>query len=213
MNNNKKINGLKKMNTRKRSASNRQVKVVKKNNNNYIITPLKRSVIPKVYMFKKHVDLGFINSNTTVGEPPVIGTLTFKLNDLPNFAQYQAMFDRYRLLAVKVSFIPRSNITDSINQYNHRIMTAVDLIGNDTPSTLNDIRDYESCKVSPGNVMHVRYFKPRYTGAVFAPWLSTADQTAVVYRGLHYGVEESLSTSTILYSIEAVYYLQFDTPK
>lgn len=201
------------MNSRKVRASNRQVKVVKKNNNNYIITPLKRSITPKVYMFKKHVDLGEITSNTTAGNPPVIGTFTFKLSDLPNYAQYQAMFDRYRILAVKVSFIPRSNITDSGNQYDHCIMTAVDLIGNDTPSSLNDIRDYESCKVSPGNVMHVRYFKPRYTGAVFAPWLSTADQTAVVYRGLHYGIEESLSTSNRLYSVEAVYYLQFDTPK
>lgn len=201
------------MNSRKVRASNRQVKVVKKNNNNYVITPLKRSITPKVYMFKKHVDLGEINSNTTAGNPPVIGTFTFSLSNLPNYAQYQAMFDRYRIHAVKVSFIPRSNITDTIRQYDQRIMTAVDVLGGDAPSTLGEIRDYQSCKVSPGNVMHVRYFKPRYSGSIVAPWLSTNDSPAAVYRGLHYGIEETLTSSTRLYSVEAVYYLQFDTPK
>lgn len=58
------------------------------------------------------VEKAQIASIACAGGATVTGTLTYKLNDLNNFASYQNLFDLYKLKAVKVTLVPLANVSN-----------------------------------------------------------------------------------------------------
>lgn len=175
----------------------------------------------------------------TSGTTNTYGQIHFELADLPSFAEYTALYDFFKINAVKVMFIPLSNVTllpfhgaaTDLNynlqtEFSNRFMTVIDYNDRNVPSDMNTLRQYSNCRVSTNNRVVKRFFHPKPTvamdedsehGSVYGiaqttgptPWISTSSNQCEYY-GLKYGIEHpSFTENVTLYRVEVKYYLSF----
>lgn len=172
----------------------------------------------RLYFFKRNVDL----------PPVVLGTAAetafaqaFRLGDLPGSSEFTALYDSYKINAVKLRFFP--SMTESIStstmnapQGETRIITVIDR--NDaTPLNFDGLRQYQNAKVVRINKQFSRFiYKPQIldtSGYSVSPWMSTAFPS-IFWYGLKFAAEATgQATGTYRYHIEATYYLSFKTVK
>lgn len=147
------------------------------------------------------------------------------LTDIPAWTEFSNLFDSYKLMALKVMFIPLADNTTSIGNetvYFNRIFSCIDYNDRSVPTTISEVREYENCKFSPGNRIHKRYFKPNFTidmentigqgtsSNSQKAWLNTNNAGDVEHFGLKYAIETLGSTASYtLYKVEYKVYLAF----
>lgn len=180
-----------------------------------------------------HQYIRFVNRGTVncvAGTSGTYGSLTFKLSDVPAPTDFTNLYDAYRIKAVKVNFIPVTNVTFRQNAgdlavsgtaYSDRFFTVLDFNDTTTPSTINQLREYKNCRYSSYTRVHKRFLYPKplfeMSGNIPStagnPWIPTAS-TNVDYYGIKYGFEHPTSIATGTYFvIECKYYLQLRQPK
>lgn len=71
----------------------------------------------------------------------------FDIQLLPNIAEYQRLFDMYRIKAVKVKLTPLTNTDDQVNQ-GLIFASAIDMDGGQLPGVFEDILARTNAKVS-----------------------------------------------------------------
>lgn len=176
----------------------------------------------KVYYFTRYASLGEIQVAATGNQ---YGGSVFSLDQVPGYAEYTAMFDFYKIKAVKIQFVPASDITlgTSVPSYEtrnfDRIFTAIDYNDAGVVTSVDTIRQYKNCKWSSRNIIHTRYFKPRIVvdqGSTdieyrAQPWVSSTNYDQDYYS-IKWAIENNASVGTKLYRIEAKFYLAFKSP-
>lgn len=206
------------------------VKMVKGKSRRKHIAKIKQNI----HYFKVFAARGTISGSS--GQSETRGIISFKLTDIANYAEYVALYDSFKLVAVAVSFIPLSNVTQYANtadfqqtSFANRIFTVFDYNDGTAPTSLAQLREYKSCRWSPGNRIHKRFIYPKVTltidedantGSSYGlanstknPWMSTGFNQTQFY-GIKYGIHHpTLGQSTDLYQIECRYYLKFKSPK
>lgn len=171
----------------------------------------------RVYRFKR-----FTGTFGSLAISNIADTLTgynFSLSDLPNSSEFTNLFDMYKINAIKISFVPQ--VTENIssgslnNPYaSSRFFSCIDYNDSAAPTNIDAIRQYANCKYTPIHKVHTRYiYKPKIldtTGFTISPWISTAS-SSINYFGLKVGVEAMYSTTTtsMVYSVEAKFYMSF----
>lgn len=187
-----------------------------------------RSVRNTVYNFKQSCELP--NINVTAGTETFF-TYGFKLNDVPQVNQFLAIYDNYRILAVRIMFYPEFNVAYAATVSSFAIpvlYTTFDPDGFPTLTGTGQLDQYQTTRRSLFNRMRTRYFKPfaTYSATAFSgsssvgnissglvprrTWFNCA-QSAITYNGIG-GCITSSSPSQIpgqLVRVSAVYYLQF----
>lgn len=183
-----------------------------------------------VHYFTRFQNGGTISTTASVAN--TYGVIYWELAAVPGYAEFTAMYDFYKINAVQVRFIPLTNVssymqitTDAavVNYYN-RLITCIDYNDRQVPTTLDQIRQYSNCKVTPNSITHKRFLHPRPTiaidedsgsGSVYNVgqtgnvWISTvANQTE--WYGIKYGIEHD-ATAAIqdIYKLEFKIYLSF----
>lgn len=177
------------------------------------------------------------------GNAPTHHNFAFRLQDVPGYTDWTSLYDAYRIRAVKLNFIPVANTSSSYTPvegtgtisiggtpYSVRAFSAFDPntdgVGVTGSSAVNQIREYQNSKWTPYNRIHKRYLKPRlmFSGASGSsygynmggkqPWVQCSDGGSALYFGLPFVVEPSgFSDGSLLYKIEATFYMQFARPK
>lgn len=109
---------------------------------------------------------------------PSFGAYTFKLSDMPNSTEFTNLFDRYRILGVQVLFVPHwtnadNNPVSSMALVNPNFYTITDYTEDGVPTTLNQLFEDSSCKVTRGGRVHKRYLKPSVLTQQFESTIST----------------------------------------
>lgn len=190
-----------------------------------------------VHYFTRFVDKGLIQYNSTLLATEKLGVYVFRLSDVTNYLEFAAMYDMYRIAAVKISFIPISNVAiDSVvdgtsfnlpNGYStnyFRFASVIDYNDNTTPSSMNVLREYRNCKITRNNVIHKRFIYPRIDnvigqdnsttviGGSTKTWISTGFPE-VQHYGIKYGFEQEPDFPCNRYKVECKYYLKFKNPK
>lgn len=169
-----------------------------------------------VHYFKRHVDRGTLTSDGTGTE--TFGTFTFTLQDVPGYTEFTNLYDSYKIVAVKIMFLPIYDNTNSGINYSifyERMMSVIDFNDNTTPSSLSELREYRNCKVTPNNKIHKRYFYPKMLLdgiATVSPWLETST-TSTNYYGIKYGWEQATGETASRWRVECVYYMKFKSSK
>lgn len=182
-----------------------------------------------LHQFVRFVNRGTVNCTT--GTSSTFGTLSFKLSDVPTVTDFSNLYDQYRIKAVKVSFIPVTNVTFRSNSsdlavvgtaMSDRFFTVLDFNDTTNPTSINAMREYKNCKWTPYTRIHKRFFYPKpleeMSGNIPAnpignPWVPTAFNN-VDYYGLKWGFEHPSTIATGSYfTIECKYYLQLRQPK
>lgn len=176
------------------------------------IVPVPRKVIaPVTYTCKKRFWLEqWVPSTAAVNG--YWRYYAFTINQLPDFAGYNAMFDTFKINAIKVEFHPRfdsfagNDTTDTVapgitNQQGTRLSLLVDSKSSLTPvgaygsNTYNDFLQQGTPRTSMGIRTATVYFKPQVSetagvgvnGALRrrAPWMQLDAGQSVAHAGFH----------------------------
>lgn len=190
-----------------------------------------------VHYFTRFVDKGTISGDGT--GTASFGVVSFTLSEVPGFGEFVNLYDYFKLNAVKVSFIPVSNVSvysamgsgsiplGANTTYYDRFFSVVDYNDATVPTSIDSLREYSNCKWSPNNKIHKRFLHPKVILSVDDasagspvelgqfnknPWLSTASNGAVFY-GIKYAFEQFTNNSDVRYRIECKFYMSFKAPR
>lgn len=191
----------------------------------------KMSIGKQIYYFTRITDYGIVAS---ISSSQQAGSLTFTLADLPNYAEFQNLYDQYKISAVRVTFYPVAQAYQNQGSSTTpvtilpRFITAFDY-DDDSVSGLNfdTLRQYQSAKITMADKIHVRYIKPcqaveiykSTTTSGYGPRRGFCDTTHALtpHYGIKYCMEQTNGTSSpegaYKYKIEAKYYLALRSVK
>jgi len=175
----------------------------------------------RTYKFVRNVDLGSIALSTSA---ITTGGFSFQLSDLPNSAEFQALFDLYRIDAVSVTFT-----CNYINLLGGtvapiRYATVIDKNSSGGFTTFNDAREFDTAHVDVVTFPDTRNIIPRYImsvgndsaasvlGGSGRGWLNTSVAN-VPHYGYRYVFEAFTGAATPTVRCEAIFYLSFRAPK
>jgi hypothetical protein len=139
-------------------------------------------------------------------------SLVFALSDLANAADFDSIFDCYRIIQITVQWIPLTP-----NSVAGVFYTAIDYDDGNTPS-ISALQQYDTMQVVPLNQFHERTFKPRmavgaYSGSFTSyaqlhdQWIDCASPSVQ-----HYGLKAAspiAATATSTMTPVCTYIIQF----
>jgi hypothetical protein len=168
----------------------------------------------KIFTFVRKVDLGIISPSVTVETD---GAYSFTLNALPDYTEFTALFDNYRIIGVKINFMPLFTDTSATVAY-PPIRTAIDY-DDSAATTLAQLEEYDSCLASYTGQFFQRTLVPRLAVAAYAAgvftsfaqrtyqWIDCASPGVILY-GLKYAIPVAGAANQV-WSVNADYMLQF----
>ena len=117
----------------------------------------------------------------------------FSLNDLPNYTEFTALFDLYKIELIEIEWTPEyTELTDASlasNAVNVYFNTAIDPAGN-TPAAVDDVLQYRSLHSTMITKRHKRTFVPAYLMDGIVPsscYISSASPSINLW-GVVYGI-------------------------
>lgn len=182
----------------------------------------------KIYSFKRSVDL--LNWNIDAVSAVQYKAYGFALSDLPTVTDFTALFDQFRILAVKITFYPQFNQfqydgTASGTKFGaSELYSVIDYDDSATPASLDELNQFSTLKRRYFNRPYSRYFKPQivckgllnsagtndgYFLAGRKRWLDMATPN-VLYQGLKVAFA-SLNTNALVAQtirVQCTYYFQ-----
>lgn len=181
------------------------------------------------------------------GQNYIGGGLSFTFNQVSGFTDLYNLYDFYRINAIKVRFVPDSNVTveqagggvypDSL--FNNRFLSAIDYNDVSAPASSSAgsdiVRQYKNSKMTWGNRIHQRFFKPRVRDLIYDPdanqayteskrkqWIAMDGPVPNDQHGCHvphYGIKYIYQQVTapvandVVFRIEAKIYFQCKNPR
>lgn len=149
---------------------------------------------------------------------------TFTLNDTDNVSNFQALFDQYRIDAIRLEIVPLQNALQVPTQSTTSFSSLYNVLDYDNASALSGIgaaREYDNLiELAPGESCE-RVFSPRIAVAAYAgAFTSFANQgpqwidcssPSVAHYGLKLLIPAAIAGQTLLQSwqIFAQYYISF----
>lgn len=147
---------------------------------------------------------------------------TFQLTDLPNYTEFSALFDQFRINAVVIKFVPTWTSNDinpqSTALYMPNFHSALDFDGPTTaPTAETDLLQYQSYRMTRGHVVHMRKIVPCVNVAAYESALATAYlpkrkqfldmvDVATQHFGMKIWIDAPNLTSNLAYKTYATYY-------
>lgn len=184
-----------------------------------------------IYRFKrKRHDNAVITYNGIVTETH--GAYKFKLNDLPGYTEFTALFDKYRIVGIQAKWMPRANIVNQSNLSSTfteipPVITVVDYDDATGTDDYSSLEQYENAKVHYEFKPFTLYFKPMIAVAAYKGafsgyassrrmWIDAAspdiEYYALKWATLPYSAGNN-TTVNPAWDIMFTYYLQFKYPR
>lgn len=167
----------------------------------------------KIHTFVRKQNFGQITGSVTA---EVDGALAFSLGSLPDYTEFTALYDTYRIMMVKVDFFPLFTDTSATVAY-PPIITAIDYDDN-ASTTYAVLQEYSTSLVSCTGQFFQRVMTPKVALAAYggaftqfaqAPagqWLDCASPNTT-----HYGLKYALpitGAANAVWQVWATYLLQ-----
>lgn len=165
-----------------------------------------------IHRVQQIVNIGTFTSTTAT---PVLSSVTFSFNTLPNATDFEGMYDQYRVDKMTVHFVPACNFVSQSYQCG-MLYTAKDYNNAVSPSTGNAVLEYQSAKISPSYEHHYRSLIPS-CNAVDAlgntlmqgrPWVPITSTTTSWY-GVKYAMICPYAATTFSMQIFVTVHLSF----
>jgi hypothetical protein len=153
-----------------------------------------------------YVNTNVISSSTTGA---LYNSISFMASQFSNFADYQNVFDQYRILKVEAIFRPQANSQVTNVQNPGELTIVIDLDDANVPTALTQLQQYATQITKPGYKKIRRCFKPHcalaaYGGGAFTSYANVKDQWLdVANSGIqHYGLKTGWSTTSVVYAYD-----------
>jgi len=173
-------------------------------------------LIQPVQFFKRSV---YLPGWSSTGTSDVPGTFNFKLNDVPNVAEFTGLYDQYKINLVKFTIIPRGNTSEVTTAGNSMgVFSVIDYDSNTTPTSLDELLQYQNMRMTRSTQQHKRVFRPvardaivgsagAITGGIYKGWLDCTNDNIP-----HYAIKywfQALPSGIQQYDLKIDYYLAF----
>lgn len=172
-----------------------------------------------------------VSTQILSGSSTKYGSMTFSLDNLVDYTDFSALYDFYKINAVKVYFrrvagIVRDNsIANAADLSTPRGYFAFDYDDNAPPVSLASIMQRQSCRIKTVNNSFSMYFKPTFltqnyettVSTGYSPkrgWISIGDANVP-----HYGIKwvvtaaSPLNVNMVGWLVDIKYYLSFKSVK
>jgi len=175
----------------------------------------------QIYRVKQTVDKSTIVSSNAGA---VLGAFNFQLSDTDNNANFTALYDQYRIVAVSARFRPMYTaqpLQNTAAVTSPVLYTVLDYDDSNAPASIAALREYQSCKETRYDENHIRNLKPRiamaaYAGAftsfanVSSQWIDAASPS-VQHYAIKYGVPATTGAQAVeqVWTVECDYFLEF----
>lgn len=161
-----------------------------------------------VHYFKRRYVVANITASTSAGglQSNAAGALSFNLASLPNATEFTNLFDQYKIMKVKLDFIPFGDTVNlpistmsgstSLVSPGGPLITAIDYDDNTTPGAASDLLQYQNSKVTPVPRRLKMSLRPKFATEVYrsatttgygarSGWLDT-DYANIPHYGVKY---------------------------
>lgn len=177
-----------------------------------------KSLRQPVHYFKRSVFSA--GALTATAGTTVFDAGAFRLSSLPDASDFTALYDQYRIKAIRWQLMPRGNSSDlgTAGAQQTRLFSVIDYDDGVIPTTINQLCQYQNLKVTSTTQQHVRYFKPMIRREINNGGGGTANEPARAWLDVanstvdHLGVKLALQgpvSGTITYDVLVTYYLAF----
>jgi len=182
------------------------------------ISKVQRSVMVKgVHKFKRVL---FSSASLAVTNVNQFGAMQFRLNMLPDYTEFTALFDQYRIDKIAVVFMPRGNSSEvGSNNNNCKIFTVLDYDDDSAPASIDALCEYDNLRTGTYSKDHSRSLVPRFSDAIYNSAIATAygpktgwldcSYPAVPHYGLKYACQATAAASNVIFDIKYTYYVSF----
>jgi len=168
--------------------------------------PVMRLKRNKVYTFMDTVSATLTGSSSV----EVDGSISWTLSGLPNNSAYTALFDAYRIVCVRVQFLPLDIVTTG-----NYISTALDYDDN-TSTNSGALLQYDTLKMTPANQYFERTLNPRAAVGVYSGAFTSFGQTPlnqwvdiaspnVIYYGVKFAIPTSVTSQPSWTAVSTVF--------
>lgn len=185
----------------------------------YMARPGRRLITGGKYHFKRTTHI----ADTIVTPAGGYGQFfTFQLTDLPNYTEFSALFDQFRINAVVIKFVPTWTSNDinpqSTALYMPNFHSALDFDGpSSAPTSETDLLQYQSYKMTRGHHVHQRKIIPCVNVTAYESALNTAYMpkrkqfldmvdVATQHFGMKIWIDAPNLTSNLAYKTYVTYY-------
>jgi len=171
--------------------------------------------IPRTYLYRQ-IDQSQTTFSGTVGSVTA-GAFAGQLSNLNNSAAFVALYDQYKILALRYTFIPRTNVVSG-TAYNPPLYTIIDYDDTAVLGTVAAMTARDTCSVTQVYESVQRTFRPHIAVAAYsgtftsyknepADWIDCASPNVQ-----HYGLKTfiySCATPAPVWDVEVEYFLEF----
>lgn len=180
--------------------------------------------VTNVHAFKRKVVLGNVTAYNNGGVTTNAATaFSFKLSDLPQYTDFTALFDQYKITGVKLDFIPFADNVSwevasngaSISAPGGPLMIATDYDDVSLPASASEMLSRQNVKVIPVGRRYQMFLRPKYNDvantAAVVPSSGFIDCDTAAAP--HYGVKcwmaaPNIPNTNFTYQVWATYYVK-----
>lgn len=187
--------------------------------------PMRRYFSQPVHRFKRKV--GYVEQ-LDLSLPTKYATIKFQLSGLPNYTEFTALFDQYKIVGVDMQIIYSQN-TSAINDPNGipLMWYVIDRDDNTLPTSIDELRQYDNCQcIRLDKPFHIYITNPKYSSTAWdnaiasgyaqgRGWLQTA-YPGIDYYGIKTAIQNDFGQSDTTggaVRYEATYYLLMKSVK
>lgn len=183
-----------------------------------------------LHYFKRRYVVANITATTSGAgiRSDAAGAMSFNLNSLPNSSEFTTLFDQYKIMKVRLRFIP---FGDSVNlpistmsgsnglvSPGGPLVTAIDYDDSVVPGSAADLLQYQASRVTPIPKPLSMTIKPKFATEVYrsaiatgygarSGWLDTTNSDVPHYGVKYYMNAPSALSSSFTYQVWAEVYL------
>jgi len=191
-----------------------------------------RSAVNRSIVVKKSVKYDRI---TTVANNTGFGVDTFELADIPQYAAYSGLYDKFKIIKVKVTYRTLTN-TSHMYQSPGQVTTTgfvhsiIDTTDGVAPSSIADMMNDSTYRITRGTRDHSRMIYPKFMvnvgggaqGQSKSGWLNTKlNDNATINGTSHYSIKYAFEGgsaptagyTTMIHEPSYTYWIAFKDPK
>lgn len=181
------------------------------------------------YFRRRYVVANIVATTSGAGvQSNAAGAMSFALSSLPNATEFTALFDQYKIMKVKLDFIPfGDNVNLPISTMSGAnglvspggpLVTAIDYDDNNVPGTAADLIQYQASRVTPIPKRLKMTLRPKFATEVYRSaiatgygartgWLDCANSDIPHYGVKYYMNAPSALNSSFSYQVWAEVYI------
>lgn len=184
----------------------------------------------QIFYFRRNASEQFIYMQPEGGNAPTFATAyQFQLNQLPNYQEFTALFDMYRINKVVVRLIPTATQvlvnSDANSEECPLAYAAIDYNDATSPADANEIKQYGNCRVWALNKYQTFVFCPRTASPVYRDGATNAylmnpkklfidcNYADVPHYGIRLIVPGGQTRQVYRVRVESTFYLSFRNQK